>query len=63
MWEVPQLRHSKVYKSANPPNRGVFRASASLERNVGNAAQRALSSLTISSAWRKIRFFRTRALP
>ena len=24
--EVSQLRHSKVYRSGNPPNRGVFRA-------------------------------------
>jgi hypothetical protein len=26
MWEISQLRHSKVYRSGNPPNRGVLRA-------------------------------------
>ena len=36
-----------------------FAPNASVERNMGNAAQPALSSLKISSAWRKIRFFRT----
>jgi hypothetical protein len=36
-----------------------FAPDASLERNMSSAAEPALSSLTISSAWRKIRFFRT----